>query len=119
MKIYIGHSTDLKYEEKLYRPLRNSSLTEEHELIFPHGSTEFFDSKEFLREECDLFMAEVSRASTGLGIELGWAEQFDVRILCICRENSNPSSSLKAVIDDINRYKDEEDLVETLETVLS
>lgn len=119
MKIYIGHSTDLKYEEKLYRPLRNSSLAEEHELIFPHDSTEFFDSKEFLREDCDLFVAEVSRASTGLGIELGWAEQFDVPILCVCRKDDKPSGALKAVTDEFKRYEDEDELVEILETVLS
>lgn len=118
MKIYIGHSTDLEYREKLYEPLKNSSLASEHELVFPHDSERFFHSRKFLEEECDLFVAEVSKSSTGLGIELGWADIFEVPILCLCQTGSNPSSALKAVTEDVERYGDENELVDILKTVL-
>lgn len=112
MKIYVGHSSDSSFREELYSPLRESELTERHDLVFPHeDSDELFDSKEFLETEADLFLAEVSEASTGLGIELGWAEQFKVPILCIYKKGSNPSGSLNAVTDNIKEYRGSEALI--------
>lgn len=110
MKIYVGHPTDFDFEEELYRPLKESSIAEEHELVFPHDSGDFFESKRFLRDECDLFVAEVSRASTGLGIELGWAEEFGVPVLCVYREGAEPSSAVGTVTSEIRVYSDVEEL---------
>jgi hypothetical protein len=116
MKIYVGHSSDLDYREELYDPLRESDLDEEHEIILPHeDSDEPFDSKEILRYECDLFVAEVSKPSTGLGIELGWADLYDVSIVCIYCEGSEVSSSLAAVTGDIKSYENSEELVSIIE----
>jgi len=115
MKIYIGHPTDFDYQEKLYQPLKESSLADEHELVLPHDSEEFFNSKDFLRNDCDLVVAEVSQASTGLGIELGWAGEFDVSVVCIYEKGAEPSGSLKAITDEIVTYKNSEEMVEIVE----
>lgn len=115
MKIYIGHSTDLEYRKKLYQPLKNSSLGREYEMIFPHDSEEFFNSREFLKKKCDLFVADVSKPSTGLGIELGWADIFEVTVLSICQEGNEPSSALEAVTGDVTEYRSGKELVETVE----
>lgn len=112
MKIYVGHSSSFDYKEQLYNPIKQSELTQKHEFVFPHeDSDELFDSKTFLREKCGLFLAEASQPSKGLGIELGWADQFDVPILCVYRSGSNPSGSLKAVTDNIEVYESSEDLI--------
>jgi nucleoside 2-deoxyribosyltransferase len=116
MKVYIGHSTRINYREDLYRPLKQSELAEEHELVFPHESEDFFSSREFLQEECDLVVAEVSKASTGLGIELGWASLFEVPVICVFRSGSNPSRSLKAVTDNFVEYSSKGELVSKLES---
>lgn len=118
MKIYIGHSTSFDYKEKLYQPVKNSKLAEKHEIIFPHESEGLFDSKKFFEEECDLIVAEVSQASTGLGIELGWADEKGISILCVHRKGSDPSSALEAVTEDVVEYETEENLVELLETLI-
>lgn len=118
MKIYVGHSTDFDYRRKLYEPLLESSLSEEHELVLPHKSEEFFESRRFLETECDLFMADVSQASTGLGIELGWADQYDVDIVCIAEEGSDPSAALKAVSEEVRFYSTPEELVELVKDLL-
>lgn len=115
MKIYVGHSSSIDFREELYEPLKSSDLFEEHELVFPHeDSGELFDSKNFLKDEADLMVAEVSEASTGLGIELGWADRFEVPIICICRESADPSGALKAVTDDLNFYADSQELIKIL-----
>ncbi|MFB6209865.1 MAG: hypothetical protein ABEJ56_07075 [Candidatus Nanohaloarchaea archaeon] len=111
MKIYVGHSSSNDYEEELYEPLKQSDLSDKHDLVFPHEGDEFFDSKDFLREECDLFLAEVSKASTGLGIELGWADLFDVPIVCVHGQGSNPSGSIRAFCGNIRDYSDKEELI--------
>jgi hypothetical protein len=118
MKIYVGHSTDMEFREVLYQPLKNSRIAEEHELVLPHDSKEFFDSKRFLSEECNLFIAEVSDDSTGLGIELGWAEEFEVPIVCVFGEGSKPSSALQTVTENVREYGDREELVKIVEEVI-
>lgn len=115
MKIYVGHSTSIDYKE-LYEKLKGSRLAKDHDIVLPHEESEdLFDSKTFLREECDLFLAEVSEASTGLGIELGWADEFGVPILCVYGRDSKPSSSLEAVTDRIVAY----DTIEELSKIVS
>ena len=116
MKIYIGHSSSINYKENLYKPLKNSRLNEKHELVFPHeDSDEPFNSKGYLKNDCDLVIAEVSEASTGLGIELGWANLYKIPILCVYEEDSDPSSSLSAITENIREYTDAEDLVTIIE----
>lgn len=114
MKIYVGHSTDLDYREKLYQPLKGSSLAQDQELVFPHESEEFFDSKSFLKQEADLMVAEVSKPSIGLGIEIGWAENFEVPLICLHRENVDPSSSLSAVAEKVENYEDQDEMITKL-----
>lgn len=119
MKIYVGHSSNFPFRDKLYKPLRESKLDREHTVVLPHeDSDEIFDSKTFLREEADLFVAEVSEPSTGLGIELGWADEYEVPIICIHRETSNPSGALKAVTDKIAPYKSKKDLICSIDELI-
>ncbi len=114
MKIYFGHSRGIKYED-LYTRIRDSELEERHELILPHENSEkLFDSKTFLREECDLFVAEVSEASTGLGIELGWANLYNVPIVCFHQEETKPSSSLNVLTDTVESYKNKDQLIKSM-----
>ncbi len=74
MKIYIGHSREYNYLEDLYMPLKTSLLFKNHEIILPHDKRNLI-SKDIIKK-CNLFIAEVSFPSTGLGIELGWANIF-------------------------------------------
>ena len=71
MKIYIGHSREYNYLEDLYTPIKTSLLFNNHEIILPHDKRNLI-SKDIIKK-CNLFIAEVSFPSTGLGIELGWA----------------------------------------------
>ena len=66
-------------------------------------------------EKSDLFIAELTYPSTGLGIEIGRAEMKGKRILCICNENSKLPSSLKYVNVDTLYYKDSEDMIKKIE----
>lgn len=118
MNIYVGHSKDFDFDEELYQPLKESSLAEDYEMVFPHETEGIFDSKAFLRDEADFMIAEVSYASTGLGIELGWADILDVPIICVYREDSSPSSGLKALDVERIEYADKEGLVEKLKEKL-
>jgi hypothetical protein len=115
MDIYIGHSSSIDFKERLYRPLRNSSLDDEHNIVLPYeDSDEPFDSKEFLKNECDVFVAEVSEASTGLGIELGWADLYEVPVICIYREKDEISSSLSVLNAEMIEYEDREEMIKAL-----
>lgn len=94
MTIYLAHSASYNFVEELYEPIRQSELSKQHTFIFPHEG-EVVDSKESLAK-CDLVIAEVSLSSTGLGIELGWANDLKKNIVCLYKKKElnhpDPSS---------------------------
>ncbi len=113
MKIYVGHSNDWNYENELYNPILKSELNKKHDIILPHLNNRSFDTKKVI-EEADLFIAEVSRPSLGLGIEIGRAEQIGKKILCIYKKSEKVSSSLKYVDASLIEYKDEKDMIDKI-----
>lgn len=118
MKIYVAHSTGYNYQEELYKPIRNSILSSKHEIILPHeNSIENFNSKEYFNT-CNLVIAEVSLPSTGMGIELGWANIQGIRIACIYKSEAKPSSSLKAISKDFIEYSSSDELIQKLESII-
>ena len=110
MKIYIGHSKQWDYENELYIPILKSELNKEHEIILPHLNNSNFDSKEVIAKS-DLFIAEVSRPSLGLGIEIGRAEQIGKKIICIYKKGAKITGSLKFVNSKLIEYNDEQDMI--------
>ena len=121
MKIYVSHSKELDYLDGLYRPLRESQLNTEHEIILPHEVHKEaikVVSRDILRT-CDLCIAEVSYPATGLGIELGWADAFGCPIVCIYKSGSKVSGSLKVITEDFIEYAGREDMIEKIGIYLS
>ena len=111
MKIYVSHSKDFDFQNELYKPLKESHLP--IEFIFPHElSKNTFNSQElFQKRGCDYVLAEVSRPSTGQGIELGWADVYQIPIVCIYKKGSKPAGSLKVITDTIVEYENLSDLI--------
>lgn len=96
----------------LYQPIRNSKLDKIHNFILPHEYSDIpFNSFEFIKNEADLMIAEVSEPSIGLGIELGWANVYKVPILCIYKEGSKISQSLKVVTSEFAVYSNSTDII--------
>lgn len=93
MKVYVAHSTQFDFKKDLYSPLKE---IENIEFIFPHETDAWLNSKKTIKE-CDLVIAETTIKSTGLGIELGWANAFNIPII-ILSKNKIPNS-FKAVSD--------------------
>lgn len=106
MNIYIPHSNSFNFKDELYTPIRKSDLNSKYNIVLPHeNSDRLFNSKEYLKE-CDLVLAEVSFPSTGLGIELGWANTLNIPIICIYKSGTKPSNSIKAVSKTFIEYID-------------
>ncbi len=114
MKIYVTHPTNFDFKTELYKPLRDSELNKNHEIILPHETSERLHSTpEFIRD-CDLVLAEVSLPSTGQGIELGWATIESVPVICFYKAGAKYSYSLKAVSDIFLEYNSADELIEKL-----
>lgn len=119
MKIYVTHSSSFDFKNELYQPLRNSALNSTNEITLPHEtSSEQFNSKEHIKEY-DVIVAEVSYPSTGMGIELGWANVYDIPILCLYKQGTKPSGSLKVVTETFIEYESREDMVRKLSDCLA
>lgn len=112
MEIYVGHSRAFDFKEKLYRPIRESCLNNEHNFVLPHESSDKpSNSKEYFENKCDLFIADVSCPATGLGIELGWADALGIPIACVYEKGSKLSGSVKVLCDNFLEYSSGEELI--------
>lgn len=113
MKIYVTHSTGYDYKNELYEPVMTSQLYKQHEIILPHLTSEFINSKEVIAKS-DLILAEVSFPSTGQGIELGWANHLGKKIICFYKSGAKYSSSLKVVSDLFFEYNSNDEMINKL-----
>ena len=110
MNIYVSHSSNYDYVNRLYNPIKNSNLIKNHTFFLPHDSDKIINSKELI-SNCDLVIAEISLPSIGQGIELGWADYAKTPILCICKKGTTISSSLKFITNNIVIYENVEDMI--------
>ena len=117
MKIFVAHSSNFDFKNELYKPLRESVLNIKHEILLPQEKGKETITKDIIKS-LDVFIAETSYPSTGQGIELGWADIFNIPIICIFKEESKISQSLHYVTDNFITYKDTEDMVDRLGMVL-
>ncbi|MBI2573187.1 hypothetical protein HYV86_04980 [Candidatus Woesearchaeota archaeon] len=115
MKIYVSHSRSFNFLEEWYLPLRKT-LAEKHELILPHqeGKREL-NSKQTIKTS-DLILAEVTYPSTGMGIELGWADYCNIPIIVFYKKGKNPSPSIFELNKiKIREYNSQEELQKELQ----
>lgn len=112
MKIYVSHSSNCDYVREIYEPLKESKLYDENEFYLPHDGN-VFNTKEVIKNS-DLLVAECSSNSTGQGIEIGWADSFNVPILCIYKTGSSISSSLKFITNNIISYNSLDEFLECI-----
>jgi hypothetical protein len=120
MNIYISHSTHYDFKRKLYKPIKESGITQEFDVIFPHeDSEEIFDIRGALeRGEIDLIIADITYPSTGQGIELAWAHSYGVPIECIFLVDSYVSPTLQLLTNKQFDYETEEDMIDMIKVIL-
>lgn len=118
LNIYVSHSSKIDYTNELYKPLLNSSIALNNNLILPHSKEyEKINTKQIIME-ADILIAEVSYPGTGIGLELGRAECNNVPIICFIKKgikcNSSVSRNFKVI-----EYENVSDMVEKLEGIVS
>ncbi len=114
MNIFVTHSSNFDFKNELYIPLRKSELNNLHTIFLPHEE----ENDEVLTKDnikkSDIVLAEVSFPSTGQGIELGWANTYQIPIICIYKRNSKISGSLNLLTDKFIIYDNSEDMINKL-----
>ncbi len=113
--IYVSHSRGYDFVNELYRPLRESALNDSHKIILPHEtSEELFSSKEFFKNKCDALVVEASYPKLGVGIEVGWADAFDVPIITMYKQGFKLSKSIAPMGKVTFDYSSKEDMISQL-----
>jgi nucleoside 2-deoxyribosyltransferase len=117
MKFYLSHSSGYDYQTELYEPLK-STLAQEHEIFFPHDEHEDGIKSKDIIASSDAVIAEVSFPSTGQGIELGWADSQEKPILCFYRTDSNISSAVRFISNNLIEYESVNDMLQKLQQII-
>ncbi|MEX1112396.1 MAG: hypothetical protein WEC84_02945 [Candidatus Andersenbacteria bacterium] len=97
---------------------RFAELQPKVRIVFPHSEEEQVQRTKDAITAADLVLVEVSIASTGSGIELGWANAEGKKIIAFHQGGAEPSPALKFVTSDIQLYVTEEHVFEALEKLL-
>lgn len=108
MKIYIGHSKKNNYINELYKPIKEIST--DIEFIFPHEFDENINNNREFYSNIDIFIAEVTYPSFGLGIELGWTYDECIPIYCIYKKDTKIGNSLKSITNNFYEYNNDQEL---------
>lgn len=105
MNIYFSHSQKIDYR-KYYEVLLNLKSVELHNYILPHrNNIKQYNSLDLFKNgQCDLVIAEVSKPSLGVGIELGWADFSGIKIFAAAKKSAELSASIEKVADRIILY---------------
>ena len=119
MKIYIGHSRDINYFEELYKPVRELEKNLSHNFLLPHEINAESNNGRNFYNEIDFFIAECSMPSTGLGIELGWAYDNKIPIVCIYKKGKKVSGSLNSVTNKFYEYETVEELKNIIKLIIN
>ncbi|NTU46095.1 hypothetical protein HGA88_00540 [Candidatus Roizmanbacteria bacterium] len=118
MTIYVAHAAAFDYENELYEPIRSSELSNKYTFVLPYEQRETpINSKEVL-ENAQLVIAEISYPSTGMGIELGWANLYKKPIICIHKRGTKLSRSLKIISDKFVEYEDSSDMISKITHII-
>lgn len=113
--IYIAHSREFDFENQLYAPVRASKNLPQSSIVLPHEPGHDPNHGRQFYANLDLLIAEVSYPATGLGIELGWASDDNVPIVCLCQSGKKYSGSLRAVTDRFYEYHDLDEIVSIID----
>ena len=114
MKLYVSYSTAFDFQKELYNPIREFCKTSSYEFHLPHEKSIEPHNTKTVIQNSDLILAEVSYSSTGQGIELGWANIFEVPIIGIHKKSHTPSSSLSLILKKLVNYDSAANLIKIL-----
>lgn len=115
-KIYVCHSRKIDFEKELYLPLEKSLVSENFNLILPHKTKDFINSKFIFEDKsCKYLLCVLSSPTMSMGIELGWADLLNVKIIFIYKKDDYVSKSWKTVSNIFIEYENSKDLIIKLE----
>ena len=87
------------------------------ELVLPHEKAQQVTLTREDISRADLVLVEVSIASTGSGIELGWANAAGKSVIAFHQGTATISPAVQFVATAIHAYLREEDIIKVLKTL--
>lgn len=116
---FVSHSSSYDFENELYQPLRKVSEGMGYNFLLPHENQGEVVNSKVMIERAEVVLAEVSNASTGQGIELGWAQDRNKKIVCVYKKGSSVSRSLQFVCGEMLEYQGGEELARIVGDLLT
>ncbi len=118
MKIYVAHSKEFDFEKELYKPLRQSRLNSEHTFVLPYENDNNLNPKDFLKNECELVIAEVSYTSARVSFDLSWAYIFKLPVRSIHRKGIIIPVEFRYVSPTHTEYSNSKDAISKIEKII-
>lgn len=118
MRIYVAHPTNMDYENEIYRPLRSDDFFLQHELVLPHAESSKITNTRDDYKNADVVIAECSKPSIGVGIELGWFYDEGKPIYCFYKAGVRPSGAVAAIAREMIEYTGSDDLVNKIKSII-
>ncbi len=117
MKIYVAHATNFDYVNEIYKPIRENELLKKYDIVLPHEDDNYIHNRDYYNN-FDLCICEVSSPSIGLGIELGFLYDSNVKTYCFYKKGSNYSKSILAITKELIEYDNKEDFINKVKNII-
>ena len=85
----------------------------------PHENNIDFQNAREKYKDIDIAIAECSKPSTGMGIELGWLFDDKKTIYCLYKKGTMPSGAIEAVASEIIEYENSKDFVIKIKEIIT
>ncbi|NLL01928.1 MAG: hypothetical protein GX265_02775 [Mollicutes bacterium] len=118
LKVYFIHSTKIDYTNEYYRYILSSPVCIRHELMLPQTKNYQTKYVKDLINEADIIVAEVSKPTFGLKLELKWAFKSGKPIKYISLDNTIPKK-VKKYVPEIEIIDDDKTFVKIIEDFIS
>lgn len=115
-KIYLAHSSKYDFQSEFYQPIKQSPLMDD--FVFLLDTPDFLPNTKKLIKSYDTVVAKIGYSTTGGGIEIGWADAFNVPLILIHNKNFHPAPYYSDMSENIISYDSPEDMVGKLQKIL-
>lgn len=116
--VYLAHSSKFDFKNKLYEPIKRSKIGNLYDFIYLMDNPGNLPNTKEMIQTCQAVIGEISYPSIGAGIEIGWADAFDIPLILIHNHSYNPPEYYKTFSSYLLKYDDPERIPEILVTPL-
>lgn len=115
--IFVTHSESFDYKKELYLPIKESKLSKDCNILYTTQFENFEVAREVIRK-VDFVFCEVTFPTIEIGIEMEWARNLKIPIICAAFKGGGISQDIHLMSYKVIEYGSSEELLMKLKNAI-